>query len=206
MRTKLYTLAKEPWEQSYLSLSRDMLISTWNAMLARGMSLDDEILELINELELDCIRAEGDRVTLPKAATAIILEICKADCVVSEYEIQATDTFFADLAVSPPCLDGISDRLQKAWQLFNKVVDISIVYRQDLPWWLRDVAYCRCAYAGLLNPMEAQVIDNAKYLLEQLLTTNLDSHAQQQDVQQLLAVIANAARLEQWVMGWEYGT
>ena len=204
MRTTLYTLAKKQFEDTYFNMSRDLLIADWNAMMERGLRLNGEVAEIIEELQPDSIKTEGDRVIIPKSATRIILEICKADCIVSEYEIQATDTFFADLAANPPELKAISERLETAWKLFNKVVDTSALYHQNLPWWLEQAA--SCAYAGLLNPSEAQVIYESHQELEQLVVSGLVSQSQHQDAQQLLSLISNAAISNNWVLGWEYGT
>lgn len=206
MRTTLYTLAKEQFENTYLNMPRDLLIADWNTMIERGLRLNGEVAERIEELEVDSIKNEGDRVILPKSATRVILEMCKADCMVAEYEIRATDTFFADLAANPPQLESIRDRLQSAWQLFDKVVDISSLHRQNLPWWLHEAAYSSCAYTGLLNPSEAQVIHESRQELEQLLISGLGSQSEQKDAQQLLDLISNAAIANNWVMGWEYGT
>jgi len=204
MRTTLYSLTEEKFENTYLNMPRDLLISEWNTMLARGINLDCEVADRIEELEPDSVKTEGDRVILSRSATRIILEMCKADCVVFEYEIQATDTFFADLAVNPPQLSGISDRLQTAWELFNKVVDTRILYQQNLPWWLRESA--SCAYVGLLNPSEVQIIQQSHNQLEQLLIAGLTTQSEKEDAKQLLAIITNAALSNQWVLDWEYGT
>ncbi|GBO56137.1 hypothetical protein APA_4467 [Pseudanabaena sp. lw0831] len=206
MRTTLYTLAKEQFEDVYLNMPRDLLISEWNTMLARGINLNCEVADRIEELEPDSVKTEGDRVILSRSASRIILEMCKADCVVSEYEIQAKDTFFADLAANPPQLAEISDRIQVAWQLFNKVVDTSVIHRKHLPWWLNEAAYGSCAYTGLLNPLETQLVNESNDDLRQLLIAGLNSQSEQEDAHKLLSVIANAAITNQWVLGWEYGT
>jgi hypothetical protein len=132
--------------------------------------------------------------------------MCKADCVVSKYEIRATDTSFANLAANPPQLEAICDRLLTAWKLFNKVVDTSIVHPQNPPWWLREAASSSCAYAELLNPSAASVIQESHDELTQLVVAGLNSQSEQEDAMQLVAVITNAADSQQWVLGWEYGT
>lgn len=158
MRTTIYVIAKAKFEAIYLSIPRLLPISQWHSMLAQGQSKSLDVLEAIEEIE--DVKVEGEFVIPSGAIAVVILELCKADCVKSEYQIQATDFFFADLEANPPNLKGISPEIQKAWSLFLKVVDTSVIFRQSLPWWLQESARARSAYVGLLTPAESRLVND----------------------------------------------
>lgn len=198
MRTTIFALDAEIFEQKYLYLPNCIPLSQWEAMLARGNDVLN-VADLLEELDLSNVLIEGDSVILPKNVTSLIMALCLADCAIAEYQILYTDFFFADLGANPPQTNALSSEAQAAWNTFLKVADINIQFRKYLPWWIDEAADYRCCSTGLLMPTEALQIHACHAELLQLLGDSKDARG-------LFQIIADASDCGSWVFGLEPGT
>lgn len=198
MRTTCISLNAKRFEQNFRDMPHSIFLTRWQEILSRSHDVI-EIAEILSELDLSEVVTHGDYVTLPQSAAPIVLAICQADCMTTQYQILDTDFFFADLEASRPNIDGLQGDALSAWETFLKLADLSSLFRPHLPWWLQAAATQRNYFAGLLTPLEVHQVNTHRESLLQVINNGEDADG-------LFQVIADADISGDWVLCLEPGT
>lgn len=196
--TALIALRSEVFERDYRHLPALLSMTEWHALHARAMDCS-EAAEMLEAGTPPVGALSADRIELAPASGPVIYALCIADCAASQHEIQASDTYFADLAASRIDSATLSPAAMAAWEIWLQLTDTAGQARHSLPWWLRATGSVRHVNVGLIDPGQAALLQRHQAELQTLLLP----HAASVDTQRLFALVATAAEAGQWVLGYE---
>lgn len=194
-RTALFRLAAAPFEETWLRLPARIHETEW-VVVEAAIRAEPAAAELLEEAA-GCLPRDGAWIVPAHRAAPVLWAACAAQCSRDAFVIEATDTYFGDLAVASANAPPLSGAAAVALHLFLNSVDLADDDGARRPAWMQALRG-RCL-SGLLSPADARRIAAERTAL----LSWLEARAHPGDTRALLELVAEAARQGDWVVGLE---